>query len=379
MGKRGPNEGSIHKRKDGRWVGVINLGFQDGKRRRKYIYGDTRGAVQGRFTAALRTHQQHLPVVGERETTADFLNRWLEESVKPTVRPPTYRSYEQMVRLHIVPDLGRIPLARLSPRDIQGLINYKLTTELSPRTVQYIHAVLRHALAQALRWGLVARNAAALVDAPRVQRPEVTPFNPEQADIFLNAAKGDRLEALFSVALAVGLRQGEALGLRWEDLDLDKGDLRVRVALQRVGGKLEFVEPKTARSRRTIALPDLIVASLRAHRARQLREKLVAGSRWQETGVVFTTAIGTPLDGRNVTKNFQKLVVKAGLPLIRFHDLRHTAASLLLAQEIHPRVVMEILGHSQIKLTMDTYSHVIPALQREAASKIDVVLRRSLS
>jgi integrase len=305
-----------------------------------------------------------------------FLKRWLEDCAKPKVRHRTYVSYEQLIRLHLIQGLGHLRLAKLGPDDVQHFLNRKRATGLSARSVQYLHAVLRHALGQALRWGLVGRNVASLVDPPRAQRPEVRPLSPEQARDLLKLLKSDRLEGLYSVALGVGLRQGEALGLHWSDVDLEAGTLTVRVTLQRIGKKIEFVEPKTARSRRTIALPAVAVAALRRHRSRQLKERLVAGTDWKEHGLVFASSIGTPLDSRNVTHRLQEMLDDAGLPRLRFHDLRHTAASLLLAQGVHPRVVMEILGHSQIKLTMDTYSHVIPALQREAADKMNAILRK---
>ena len=200
-------------------------------------------------------------------------------------------------------------------------------------------------------------------------------LTPEQARAFLEAASGDRLEALYTVALAVGLRQGEALGLRWDDVDLEAGTLTVRHALQRVGGRLRLVEPKTRLSLRNIALPPMVVAALRAHRSRQLQERLWAGSRWQEHDYVFASTIGTPLDGTNVTHRLQAILLTAGLPRQRFHDLRHACASLLLALGVHPRVVMETLGHSQISLTMNTYGHVLPSLQRDAADRMDRLLR----
>ena len=374
MSKRGQNEGSIYKRNDRRWVAVVSLGYKGGKRFRKSFYGKTRREVQEKLTAALRSHQQGLPLAPERQTVAQFLEYWLAESVKQNVRPRTYEGYCLHVRLHIVPALGRIRLAKLTAQNVQEFLNAKLRDGYAPRTVQYMHAVLRRALGQALRWGLVAQNVATLVDRPKVRRPEVKPFDPEQARALLAAVKGDRLEALYSVALAVGLRRGEALGLHWDDVDLEAGTLRVRVTVQRVDGKLRLVETKTDRSRRTIALPQTAAAALRVHRTRQLRERLAAGSRWQETGLVFTTTIGTPLEPRNVTRQFRKVLMKAGLPLKRFHDLRHTCASLLLAQGVHPRVVMEILGHSQISMTMDTYSHVMPVLERDAASQMDALL-----
>jgi integrase len=208
----------------------------------------------------------------------------------------------------------------------------------------------------------------------QVRRPEVKPFTPDEARLFLEVIRGDRLEALYSVALAVGLRQGEALGLRWGDIDLNSGTLRVRSALQWLYGKPHFVEPKTERSRRSIALPRVAIDALRPHRTRQFEERLIAGSSWQEHGLVFATTVGSPIHPRNLVRHFHRTLEKAGLPKKRFHDLRHTCASLLLAQGVQPRVVMEILGHSQISLTMDTYSHVIPALTREAANHMDAIL-----
>ncbi len=375
MGKRrGQNEGSIFRRKDGRWVGVISLGYKNGKRHRKSFYGETRREVQEKLTAALRSHQQGLPPPPERQTVGEFLKHWLEEAARPSVRAATYDSYTRLVRGHIVPAVGHLQLAKLSPQHVQSFINDKLAEGLSPRTVQYLHAVLRRALNQALKWELLPRNVATLVEPPRVRRPEVQPLTTDQVQIFLEAIRGDRLEALYTLVLAVGLRQGEALGLHWTDLELDGGTLSVRTALQRIGGKLCLVEPKTARSRRTITLPPVVVSALRLHRARQLQERLLAGANWQDTGLVFTTTIGTPMDARNLTKRFQKALEEAGLPKKRFHDLRHTCASLLLVQGVHPRVVMEILGHSQMSLTMDTYSHVMPTLQQEAAGLMEALL-----
>lgn len=374
MGKRGQNEGSVHKRKDGRWAATISLGYQNGRRVRKSFYGDTRREVQERLTQALRDQQQGLPIATERQTVGQFLQNWLTESVKPSVRPKTYTSYEQLMRLHLSPVLGKIPLQKLAPQHVQALLNQKLAGGLSPRTVQYLRATLRCALNQALRWGLVARNVAALANSPQVKRPEIGILDIDQARKLLEAVKGHRLEALYSVALALGLRQGEALAVRWQDVDFVNQTLRVTAALQRIDGRLQFVEPKTAQSRRTINLPSVITTALREHRIRQLEEKLFAGGHWQECGLVFTSSIGTPLDGRNVTRGFQKMLEKANLPKIRFHDLRHTCASLLLAQGIHPRAIMETLGHSQISLTMNTYSHVMPAIRQEVADRMDEIL-----
>jgi integrase len=224
-------------------------------------------------------------------------------------------------------------------------------------------------------WRLTQYNPAALVPAPRPARHPVPVISPDAAGQVLAAVRSHRLEALVSVALAVGLRQGEALGLKWEDVDFEAGQLRVRHSLRRVSKQgLQLTETETPRSRRMVALPASIVGALRSHKARQSEERLLAGESWTETGFVFTSEIGTAMDGTNATKRFQRLLFSAGLPRLRFHDLRHGCASLLLAQGVHPRVVMETLGHSQISLTMNTYSHVIPALQREAADRMEQLL-----
>lgn len=271
-------------------------------------------------------------------------------------------------------------LAKLTPQRVHSLVNQKVRERrLSPRTIQYMHSVLRAALNQAVRWRMVHYNAAAMVSAPRGTRRDVLALSPEEARRLLDAARGDRLEALYSVALALGLRQGEALGLKWGDIDLDSGVLRVRRASQRIPHQgTQLVETKTARSRRTLVMPPTVINALGAHRARQAMERLAAGERWVDLDLVFQSERGTPADGPNITHRFHKLLERAELPAMRFHDLRHACASLLLVQGVHPRVVMETLGHSQISLTMNTYSHVLPALQREAADKMEAVLCRVL-
>ncbi len=374
MSKRGNNEGSIYKRTDGRWAATLTLGYENGKRKRKSYYGQTRREVQEQLTQALRTVQQGLPVTPERQTVGPFLNRWLQDSVQPTVRPRTYDSYSEIARLHLIPELGRVPLAKLTPQNVQALLAKKLASGLSPRRVQYIRAVLRRALGQALKWGLVGRNVATLVDSPRVEHPEIQPLTPTQARTLLEAAKGDRFEALYILAIALGMRQGELLGLRWAYCDLDSNVLRVSVTLQRIQGKFQLVEPKTERSRRTLNLPDIAVRTLKSRRLLQFEERLAAGEHWTDTGLVFTTGLGTPLDTGTVIRGFQRLLRRAGLPHVRFHDLRHTCASLLLSQGTSPRMIMEILGHSQIATTMDIYSHIMPAMREEAARQMDDLL-----
>jgi integrase len=306
-------------------------------------------------------------------TLGEYLDQWLQEVVWPSVRSWTYRGYEVHVRLHIKPSLGPISLERLEPMHVQGLLNRKLKEGLSPKSVRYLRGTLRTALNQAVRWGLVARNAAAAVDGPRVPQHEIQPFTSDEARRFLHAIRGDRLEALYSVALTLGLRQGEALGLRWSDVDLDLSYVRVTHQLQRVDGVFQLVEPKTARSRRTIVMPPSIARQLTEHRRRQAQERVAAGTKWKEWDLAFTRTDGCPLDGTVVSHRFHKVLDRAGLPQRRFHDLRHSCATLLLAQGVPARVVMEILGHSQIALTMNTYAHVIPELRGEAATRMETL------
>ncbi|MDQ6784092.1 MAG: site-specific integrase, partial [Actinomycetota bacterium] len=273
------------------------------------------------------------------------------------------------------PLVGHRPLAKLSPADAQAVVNAKLAEGLAPRTVQYIHATLRASLAVACRWGLVSRNVATLVEPVRLERIPVVPFSPEEVPALIDAVTDDRLEAFYLVALAVGLRPSEALGLSWDDVDLDGGTVRVRRTLARHDGRYVFTQPKSRTSRRTIPLPDVCVEALRAHRRRQGEERMAAGPLWDDWSLVFTTPRGSPLSRTDVSRRFARLLERAGLPHRRLYDCRHTAASLLLAQGVAPRVVMETIGHSSYALTMDTYTHVMPNLMRDAATAMDRALR----
>lgn len=367
---RGHNEGTVRQRPSGLWEARVSL--PDG--RRASYYGKTSGEVRAKMKAALNDLDDgHDPTAG-KERVGDFLDRWLADVVKPAVRPSTYDSYATYARLYLKPALGDIPLRKLAPGDAQRMMNDRLAAGLSPRTVQYMRAILRRALGQALKWGMVRRNVATLVDPPRSVKQPVQPLTADQARTFLDATKDDRLGPLFHVAMTTGLRQGELFGLRWDDVDLTAGTLSVRYAMQRVDGKPTFVEPKTAKSRRTIPLAAATVAALKRQHKRQLQDRLLAGSRWQDWGLVFASTIGTPLNPPNVTHRLQRLLSEAGLPRQRFHDLRHLAASLLLAAGVPARSIMEQLGHSQISLTMNTYAHLSPALMREAADAMDAIL-----
>jgi integrase len=336
----------------------------------------TRSALRERLHTTLDPFATSTPTASEDLTLGAFLEAWLTDVVRLSVRPRTYASYQYVVRLHLAPGLGHRPLVALTPADVQAFLNAKSASGLSPRTVAYLRGVLRGALGHAERMDLVNRNVARLARPPRIPRRPVSPLSVEQARIFLAAVRGDRLEALYLVALGVGLRQGEILGLRWPDVDLDAGTLTVRHALARIEGQLVLVEPKSATSRRVVPLPGLVREALIAHGVRQAQESLPLrpepGDVFAE--LVFTTTLGTPLDGISVTRRFQRILVAAGLPRQRFHDLRHACASLLLAQGVPARVVMETLGHSEISLTLNTYSHVMPSVGREAAERMDQLL-----
>lgn len=374
MARRGAREGTIRKRKDGRWEGRIHMQRAIGPPVRRSVYGDTRAEVQAKVRKLITDNDNGIESGPARHAVGVFLQRWLDEIATPRLRPRTLEGYRHHVQRHLIPHLGHLRLQQLGPSHVQALINELARRGLSPRTIRYVRSVLRVALNQALKWNLVSRNAAALVDLPRARQHEFQVLDPSQAKALMFASRESRLEALLSVALAVGLRIGEAMALQWDDVDLDTKTIRVRRALQRSGGKTAFVLPKSERSRRMVTLPDFAVESLRRHRAAQGKERLIAGSSWTDLGLVFATPIGTPLDYSNLRREFRLLLTKAGLPPMRIHDLRHTCATLLLAQGVNPRVVMETLGHSQIGLTLGTYSHVLPEVHRDAATRMNTIL-----
>ncbi len=375
MSKRGNSEGSVYKRQDGRWTACITLGYSNGKRQRKTAMAATRREAVQRLAQLHHAAEQGLALDAD-PTVADYLQRWLKDSARATLRPRTFAGYASIVNGHLIPGLGRIRLRKLTPADVDVQLRRTADAGLSNRTVQYHHAVLRRALGQAERWGLVSRNVARLVTPPRVQRRDVRPLTPEQARLFLSGVENDRLAALYAVSLGLGLRQGEALALAWTDIDFESRTLTVRHTLQRYDGEYHLDDPKTDRSRRTISLPPQLVDALRRHRAQQNAVRLQVGQLWagERWDLVFCNELGEPLDGVAVTRAFQRKLADLGLPAQRFHDLRHAAATFLIAQGVPLRVVMEILGHSTIATTADTYGHVMPELQRDATERTAAIL-----
>lgn len=371
--RRGNGEGSIYQRSDGRWCAQSVL---SGKRR--FVYAKTRREVQKKLRDLQSNADQGILPPSERPTVQQHLDRWLRDIVQPSVRPATHASYSQLARLYIVPAFGRVRIGELQPSHLQTLYADLQRRGLSASTVQRTHAVLRRSLRHALDTGLVHRNVASIAHPPTPRRAEMQTLDAEQARALIAMARGTRHEAMLTLALHSGMRAGELLGLKWTDVDLDTATLRVRRQLTKEG---DFTEPKTPQSRRRIDLSPSLVNCLREHHSLQMEVRLQAGDRWKDRGLVFCSIRswpepgGSPLVYRNVVRDFKKLLRAAGLPTIRFHDLRHTAATLMLLQNVPVKVVSERLGHANIVLTLQTYSHALPTMGKDAAEKMDALLR----
>jgi integrase len=372
--KRGNGEGSITRRKDGLYMARYTVETAIGAKR-KTLYGKTRGEVSEKLTKAMADRDDGLVFDADNLKVGEYLERWLVDSVLDTVRPTTYERYEQIVRIHVRPALGSVKLKNLTPVHVRGLYREKLEAGLSARTVQYIHVTLHKALKQAVQDGLIPRNATEAVKAPQVRREEMRPLSGDQVKVLLEVARGDRLEALYVLAIHTGLRQGELLGLKWEDVDLESGTLRVRRTLVTAKAGPVLTAPKTKGSRRSVKLTQGAVEALRSHLKHQLQEIDRAGSLWRENGLMFASESGEPLDRRYLTScRYKALLKRAELPMIRFHDLRHTCATLLLSKNVNPKIVSEMLGHASIAITLDTYSHVLPNMRDQAAAAMEEAL-----
>jgi integrase len=375
MGRRGNGEGSIRRRKDGRWEGRYTVHTAEG-RQQKTVYGKTRKEVAEKLTEVMAGRDKSFVFDPGKLTVGEHLEQWLEDVVKPSASHRTYSTNAQQVRDHIAPTLGRIKLKELRKTHIDKLYREKLDSGLSPSTVRRVHAVLHKALEEAVKGDLIPRNPAAYANKPKVKQDEIEPLDASQAAAFLKAAKGDRFEALYILCLMCGLRQGEALALRWRDIDLDGGKLRVSLQLQRVrsGGGLRFSEPKNA-SRRTVGLPQRAVSVLKSHRNRQLEEKLAAGPLYRDGGLVFASEHGTPMDAQNVVNRYYKpLLKRASLPPIRFHDLRHSCLSLLAQRGEPIRDLQALAGHATAAFTLQRYTHHYDASARRTADAMGEIL-----
>jgi integrase len=347
----------------------------DGKRR--YVSGKTKEEARRNLRRAKGDAERGLVFDGDNLRVGEYLDRWLSDSVSDTVKATTFERYEQIVRLHLKPALGRVKLKALTPAHVRGLYREKLEAGSSARTVRYIHTTLHKALKQAVMDGLIPRNATEAVRPPQPTREEMHPLTPEQAKHLLQVAheSGDRLEALYVLAINTGLHQGELLGLKWDDVDLEDGSLQVRRTLAITKNGLVLTSPKTTGSRRSVKLTSKAIEALKRHLERQLGEIDRVGSLWNENGMKFASETGEPLNRHNLTRrSFKPLLKRAGLPEIRFHDLRHTCATLLLTRNVNAKIVSEMLGHSTIAITLDTYSHVLPNMRDQAAAAMKEAL-----
>lgn len=349
--------GSIYRRKDGRYSCCVSISG-----RQKHLYGKTPAEVAAKRDALLAEQAGQQRSAPSAQTVAEYLTFWLENVVKLRNAENTHKSYSDMCRLHISPAIGHYQLRSLGPEQVQTMCNRLHQGGLSARSTKYALAILHRALNQAMNWGYVTRNVAALVDPPRGEKYEAATLGAEQLEGFFAAVRGHRLEALYWLAL-LGLRRGELLALSWRDVDQEAGTLRVR-------------KSKTGAGLRTLPLSPTLLAVLAQHWERQQAERTALGVDWKEHGLVFPSEKGTPISGRNLVRHFKSVLARAGLPDLRFHDMRHTAATLLLEQGQHPKTVQMLLGHSQVTTTLDIYSHVSLEEKKAAVTSLEGLFRR---
>jgi integrase len=369
-GRRGNNEGNIRKHHDGRWEARYTL--PDGKRRS--LMGKTRAEIARKLTEALRERDRGVTAPrDERQTLGAYLDSWLQTK-KPETEPGYWLRCEQYVRLHIKPNLGRTTLVKLTAQQLSALYARKLEEGAAANTVRHLHATLHVALEDALRLDLVARNVADLVRPPRAPHLEMTAYTPEQANALMAAAQGDRLEALYVLMLTTACRLGELLGLRWAALDLERGEMQIATALKEVSAHRSI--GKTARSRRSIPLTPLAMDSLVRHREAQDAERRqrarMGVEDWNPQRLVFCTTTGNSYARSNWRlQQYKPMIDRAGLPYVRPHDLRHTAATLLLLEGVQPLVVSEMLGHASVAFTLATYGHVLADMRKPARDAME--------
>ena len=372
--RRGHGEGSIFKRaSDGLWVGYVTVGREGDKTVRKYVTSRTRGAVQEQLRSLQASYGAGLPFITQRETVGEFLERWLRD-VAPGFAPSinTLDNYDWAIRRHLIPALGPRPLVKLAPGEVVDMLREKVADGMARNTILRLRSVLAMALDHALLEGLIGRNVASIVRAPRGGSvPQGRSLDHNEALALLAQAKGTRLEAAFVLMLMVGLRPGEALGLMWTDFDPDAGTLRIERSLKRERGQLRLGDTKTHKSRRAIALPAAVVTALGKHRRRQARERLKAGTEWQDLGLIFPTSVGSLLDPSNFRREFSRICKDAGLGHWHPHELRHSAVSLLSASGVSIERVADVMGHSTTRTTETVYRHSVLPTASGAVEAMD--------
>ncbi|OKI49085.1 tyrosine-type recombinase/integrase [Streptomyces sp. MJM1172] len=388
---RANGDGTVYQRKDGRWEAAGYVLAPGNTRKRVRVYGTTRKEALAKLTEKIAASNRGLPIAAADSTVGAYVTYWLDSVAVHHLRENTHTRYATCIRLHLIPGLGAKKVARLTARDVRTFLDQLRTTcqccaqerdadrqcccaigqccgkTLSPLTVTYVHSVLKSALEHAVREDELPRNVARNVKTTSPRPRRFQPLTTTEARQLLRVAGADRLHALYELALRTGLRKGELLGLHWEDLDLDSGTASIHRSLQRTRtGGLTTLHTKTRASERRIALPTECINSLKSHRERQEEERNATKVGWKDSGLIFTTPTGGPLDPANMTRRFGRLLERAGLRRIRFHDLRHSTATLLLEQGVELVVVKELLGHAHIGVTAGVYAHVRLRLQRQA-------------
>ena len=363
--KRGKNSYSI----------AISLGKDATTGKYKYQWVSIKGTkkeAEKRLSEMLNQLDNGTFMKPGKTTLAEYLEKWLADYAKPNLSPRGFERYAGIIRRHLISELGNITLTQLKPEHLQQHYTAMLNNGLSAGTVRYHHAVLHVALQTAVKWGLVSRNVADAVDPPRIHRNEMQTWSEDEVSRFLEASKGSPYYELFFTALFTGMRRSELLGLAWQNVDFIFSQIYVNRSLHHLkDGSYVFTEPKSAKSRRTIALSPSAILLLHGYKEKQKLERAMLGIPLKDSDLVFNTVEGKPLRPNTITRAFEVLAAHCGLPVIRLHDARHTHASLMLKQGVHPKIVQERLGHASIQMTLDTYSHVAPGLQEAAAAGFD--------
>ncbi len=372
--------GQLIEKSKGVWLIRIQQRGFDGKRKSfSETFRGNKTEAEIRLTKKLSELDNGTLNTNSKQTLSEYLDLWLETIAKPRLHKRTFGDYKDLMRLHVRDALGKIKLSDLKAVHIQKLYGELQTVKnLSPRRIRYVHAVLSSALKKAVELDVLPRNVAKLVQLPKQTKKEMDVLTEEECKMFMNALKGERLETMFSFALATGMRPEEYLALQWKDVDFDKGTATVRRAVIRLPkSKWYFSELKTKSSYRTLPLPETLVKEIRTHRRKQNEERLKLGVAWQNHDLVFPSEVGTPSTHSNITQVFKRVLKNAKLRTsLRLYDLRHTHATLLLKAGVHPKIVSERLGHSTIALTLDVYSHVLPSMQAEATVQLETMLYR---
>lgn len=373
----GKRTGQVIRRGDNRWMVRVYLGRDPitGKRsyHNKTIHGTKKDADKylNKSLREIDTGNYHEAV---KISLSAYLDQWLANAAKPRLSERTYTDYANLMTRYVRQPLGAKRLDTVTPLDLQELYTEMQNRGLSARVVRYVHAVLNSAFQQAIKWGMLSRNICQMVELPKLQRREMKSFTPRQAQNFLKACGATKDGMVFAFALATGMRPEEYLALKWSDVDFVSGRIVVQRALVRIGRNWSFEEPKTAQSRRTIVLPSTTLKDLRAHRQEQLKHKLKMGSIWEDHNLVFPSMTGTPFHHSNLTKSYKRILQTAELSGFRMYDLRHSCATLLLSSGENAKIIQERLGHASVVLTLDTYSHVLPEMQKQASEKLEKML-----